>query len=155
MTPFRFQTTQKNPAYASFFCTAVWKLNDVITMLYYWTMHASLCFNCLSKNRCKLRHQWTQKHVFQLQSDRYFLKFLSNRMDCIQLLTHFSTMFRVSGTPYVGVKWDIIVSWLFKHSNANIFNGHEIRSILSASCLARQNFFCKILSCLLLLTKWS
>ena len=47
MTPFRFQTAQKNSAYASFFCTAVWKLNDVITMLYYWTMHASLCFNCL------------------------------------------------------------------------------------------------------------
>ena len=42
-----FQTAQKNSAYASFFCTAVWKLNDVITMLYYWTMHASLCFNCL------------------------------------------------------------------------------------------------------------
>ena len=47
MTPFRFQTAQKNSAYASFFCTAVWKLNNVITMLYYWTMHASLCFNCL------------------------------------------------------------------------------------------------------------
>ena len=47
MAPFRFQTTQKNSAYASFFCTAVWKLNDVITMLYYWTMHASLCFNCV------------------------------------------------------------------------------------------------------------
>ena len=50
MTPFRFQTVQKNSAYASFFCTAVWKLNDVITMLYYWTMHASLCFNCLINN---------------------------------------------------------------------------------------------------------
>ena len=47
MTLFRFQTAQKNSAYASFFCTAVWKLNDVITMLYYWTMHVSLCFNCL------------------------------------------------------------------------------------------------------------
>ena len=49
MTPFRFQTAQKNSAYASFFCTAVWKLNDVITMLCYWTMHVSLCFNCLLK----------------------------------------------------------------------------------------------------------
>ena len=67
MTPFRFQTAQKNSAYASFFCTAVWKLNDFITMLYYWTMHASLCFNCLVDHN---KNVWSAEEITHTKDAR-------------------------------------------------------------------------------------
>ena len=45
-----------------------WKLNDGITMLYYWTMHASLCFNCLFVEQ-QIRNILSLIHLY-LSSER-------------------------------------------------------------------------------------